>query len=191
MKKGNPQGRINILKNGRPAPKGNKYALGNDGGRPTKWKDEFVGKLIEYFSPAPTHKELSASTVEYNKDGTERKRSDKYIDVPNRIPSIVGFSQAIGVDYTTVYRWLSKGEWDPRDGSEQDQKEPEKFTEFCKAYKAALEIRKDMLISLGMSGVAPASAYIFTAKNLTDMRDEQTVHHDVSGVDEVFDRLAK
>jgi len=191
MKKGNPQGRINMLRNYKPAPFGNKRALGNNGGRPSKWKDEFVEELIKYFSVEATKKSLVSSSVEYNKDGTERKRSDKYIDVPNDMPSIVYFARHIGVDYTTVHRWLTEGIWDKDDGGDapDSEKTPDKFTEFRKAYQEALELRKQYLIKLGMSGISPSGAYIFTAKNLTDMRDEQTVNHNLEGIDELYSRL--
>lgn len=49
------------------------------------------------------------------------------------------------------------------------------------ALKNAKEIQKEILILGGLQGRFAAAAFIFTAKNMTDMRDEQTTNQNISG----------
>lgn len=50
--------------------------------------------------------------------------------------------------------------------------------EFCVSYKRAKEIQKELLIEGAMRGFFNPTAFIFTAKNITDMRDR--VENDVT-----------
>lgn len=51
------------------------------------------------------------------------------------------------------------------------------YPEFSEAYKKAKEIQKECLIMGGLTGLFNPTAFIFTAKNITDMRDSQEVKH--------------
>jgi len=51
---------------------------------------------------------------------------------------------------------------------------------FCASYKRCKQIQKEVLIKGAMKGWFNPTAFIFTAKNITDMRDKQEV--DVSGL---------
>lgn len=167
-----------------PAPKGNKYAKGNKGGRPTKFKPEYIKKLIEFFSIEPYKKELMESSTEYYKDGEVKRESAKYKHMPNKMPTIYSFSKSIDVAYSTVFRWAEKGQDDilPEDTDTNKKWTKEELEaielnnkaikEFCNAYKEAKEAQKEFLISIGLAGAAPAPFAIFTAKNVTDMRDK-------------------
>lgn len=136
------------------APKGNKFAKGNNGGRPTKYKPEYCQQLIEYFDIDAYSKETIEKMTEYFKDGEVKKEVEKYKYVPNKMPTIFRFAQKIGVNEDTLVEWSKVNQ------------------EFSAAYKAAKEIQKEFLISLGLSGAAPSPAFIFTAKNVTDMKDK-------------------
>ncbi len=173
------------------APKGNKFAEGNKGGRPTKFRGEFIQQLIDFFSIEPYTKELMEEVKEYYKDGELKKESTKYKHIPSKLPTLYQFSKKIGVSYSTVYRWAEKGEdqenieelkGEYTDSQlEEIKQHREQIKEFCNAYKEAKELQKEFLISIGLSGAAPSPAFIFTAKNITDMRDKQELDHTSKG----------
>lgn len=151
----------------------------SQGGRPSKFKAEFARLLTEFFAVDPYRKEVSEFSKEYYKNGTLKKESEKCRLVPNTLPTLFGFARSIGVDYTTVYRWAERGEDDTT------------FGPFCKAYKEAKEAQKEFLISIGLAGAAPPASFIFTAKNVTDMRDKQEVEStktfEVTGLEKLED----
>lgn len=145
-------------------------------GRPSKFKPEFAEALVKFFDIEPYIKEVQEKLTEYYKDGEVKKESEKFRLVPNKMPTLYRFSKAIGVDYTTVWRWAEKGELNEDEG----KKCPE-FETFCNAYKEAKELQKEFLINIGLAGAAPSAAFIFTAKNVTDMRDKQEIDHSTLG----------
>ena len=158
------------------APIGNKFAEGNDGGRPTKFKAIYAKRLVKFFDIEPFIKELSEFSKEYYKDGGLKKESEKFRFTPNKMPTLYRFSKSIKVNYSTVWRWAEKGEWtDEGDASDE-------FKEFCNAYKEAKELQKEFLINLGLAGAAPSPFAIFTAKNVTDMRDKTEVDNNINGI---------
>jgi len=158
------------------APKGNKNAKGNKGGRPTKFEPGFVEKLREFFSVEPYKIVAVESSIEYFASGKVKKKSEKTRPIPNKLPTLYSFAKSIGVAYWTVQHWMKEGakmsELDENITDEQRAK-----IEFSHAYKDAKEEQKEFLISIGLAGAAPPSSYIFTAKNVTDMRDKQEVEH--------------
>jgi hypothetical protein len=150
-----------------------KPAKKHPGGRPTKYKKEYCTDLVKFFSIEPYKNEVSEFVKEYYKDGTLKKESEKLKIVPSRLPTLFGFSRSISVDYTTVYRWS------------------EKYERFRNAYNAAKELQKEFLMAIGLAGAAPPASYIFTAKNITDMRDKQEVEStktfEVTGLEKLND----
>lgn len=163
-------------------PRGIKRPGTNKGGRPSLFKKEYVDKLIQFFDIEPYKLMVMEKTTEYHKPengkelGAIKKQSEKLDKIPNKMPTLLGFARSINVDYVTVYRWAEKGELREDDGGKQSD-----FDKFCKAYKVAKEMQKEFLISLGLSGSAPSPAFIFVAKNVTDMRDEQKVVNEHQG----------
>lgn len=156
------------------APKKNKNAVGNKGGRPTKFKKEFIDQLIAFFDIEPYREQVSEYTKEYfvGKNGEKqkvKKISEKFRTIPNRMPTLFRFARKIGVTWVTMLDWCKKGE--EIDEKTQQHKHP-MFFEFLKAYKEAKEMQKEFLISIGLAGAAPPSSFIFVAKNVTDMRDK-------------------
>lgn len=117
--------------------------------RPTKYKKQYCKQIIEFFS-RPPYEEVEVK--HYYKDGgfkIETKRK------PNDLPFLSQFAREIGVCGRTLERWAKK------------------HKEFCRAYKEAKELQKAFLIKNGLLGLYKASFAIFTAKNITDMRDEK------------------
>ncbi len=127
------------------APKGNKYALGNNGGRPRcipieelpalglEMEEWFNNKLLKF------------------KESLNSKKNEKVIvDLPffNDFASLKGFY------YTTL------------DGYNLPENQ-----EFYYSYKKCKEIQKQYLILAGANNIGSATFLIFTSKNITDMRD--------------------
>ena len=134
------------------APKGNKFAEGNDGGRPTDYKEEYCDAIIEYFSIEP-QREIE---IPHYKGGEVTWVDKKF--VANPLPKFHEFAKSIGVTHQTLHNWKDE------------------HKEFFEAYKECKELQKWFLIENGLNANYNASAYIFTAKNITDMRD--TLHNE-------------
>lgn len=162
-------------------------------GAPTKFRPEYVDDIIRFFEVEPYRREEIEQAVEYFQNGKVKKAAVKYRLVPNKMPTLFGFAREINVDYTTVYRWAERGEDEELQKRVENHIEgreilhPDEFAkiqalqDFCKAYKAAKEMQKEYLVNLGLSGATPPAAFIFVAKNVTDMRDER--NHTLTGAD--------
>lgn len=173
-------------------PKGNKFALNNKGGRPSKFRMEFVKQLIDHFSVEAYRKELMEKSMDYfapkgkASRGAIKKKSEKYKYMPNKLPTIYGFAKKIGVSYSTVYDWAMTGKDEPlpaaANGGKWTEEEMRKrnltdfqIREFSKSFREAKELQKEFLMNNGLAGITPSGAYIFTAKNITDMKDKSEV----------------
>ena len=123
-------------------------------GRPTKYKKKYCKELIDFFDIEPYE---DKSLEHYGKDG-ELKWTD-YKRVANRLPTLRNFAKQIKIDYTTVYDWIKKHKG------------------FANAFTQAKRIRKWFLIENGLNGCYNPAFAIFTAKNITNMRDKTEVEH--------------
>ncbi len=166
--------------------------MAHPGGAPTKFDPSYTEKLINFFTVEPYRQVVSESTTESFKDGGIKKESVKYRLIPNKLPTLFGFARSIKVAYSTVWRWSEKGgsvelqnkiDKSIAEGKAdvEDLKELFGLQEFCNAYKEAKELQKEFIIGLGLAGAAPAPFAIFTAKNITDMRDKQEIDHSSLG----------
>lgn len=63
--------------------------------------------------------------------------------------------------------------------------------EFLVAYKQCKQIQKEILIEGGLNGMFNATAYIFTAKNITEMRDNKDDDKKKKGVFDPVKDLAE
>lgn len=135
-------------------------------GAPTLYQDTYPEALIKHFIVEPYEMVVMETTKEYHNDGKLKRETEKKQAMANKMPTLFNFSQKIGVTYVTVWRWAH---------GKNDITGEMLYPDFCNAYKAAKELQKEFLVGLGLSGSAPASAYIFTAKNVTDMRDNSEV----------------
>jgi hypothetical protein len=73
-----------------PAPKGNTFAKGNKGGRPTKYSDDFIEKTYEY--------------IESCKDSCDE--NGKLLKVS--LPTIAGLSLFLNVGKRSLYEWSAE-----------------------------------------------------------------------------------
>ncbi len=119
-------------------------------GAPTKFKPEYCEKLIKFFSTEPYREK---ETFHSGKNG---QSWSTYEDVANDLPTFERFAVNIGVDTDTLLEW---------------SKDPEKYPGFSVAYKRAKHLQKDILLTNGLRGLYSQPFAIFTAKNITDMRD--------------------
>ena len=116
-------------------------------GRPSKYDPKYCQQLIKFFDRKPCR------TIEehfYYKNGDEKV---KEIEVANEIPFFSAFAREIKAHTDTLNEWTKK------------------HKEFSVAYKQAKELQKEFLVQNGLRGLYNATAFIFTAKNITDMRD--------------------
>lgn len=167
----------------------------NPGGRPSKFKKRYIRDLIEFFDVEPMRKELMEVA---KKNGGETVEKYKY--VPNYLPTLVRFAKSIDVDYTTVYRWAMSGDDSRADRDMANNKggissvrikELAGMREFSKAYKTVKASQEDFLIQNGLAGASPSAAFIFTAKNVTTMKDKVENEVNVKEVKPLLDNLRK
>lgn len=136
------------------APKKNKNALGNKGGRPTKYKPQYCKRLIDFFDVAPNQKELISSIKGFGKAGNQNFQKEEYKLVANRLPTLTRFAHELGVNLSTIYEW------------------EDKHLEFSQALTRARDLYKDFLIENGLQGLYNPAFAIFVAVNTTDMRQK-------------------
>jgi len=92
------------------------------------------------------------------------KQPIRFIDgkpYANELPFLTAFAREIDVDIDTMEEWTKK------------------HVEFSGAYKRAKELQKEFLINNGLVGLYNSTFAIFTAKNITEMRDVK--EHDIGG----------
>ena len=121
-------------------------------GRPTKYKKQYCEEIIRFFDVPQTKikkvTQITASGVtEFNKE------------VPENLPTIIGFARKIGVLSETLKEWADK------------------YEEFSVSYRKALELEKEFLIQNGLKGFYQPNIFQFIASNLTDMKNKETKEH--------------
>lgn len=124
----------------------------NDTGAPTKYKPEYCKQIVEYFSIEPTYE--SPVTITY-KNGTTIEKTERK---PNELKFLENFAWNIGVAIETLENWAKK------------------YKDFFRAFTRAKALQKQHLITCGLLGLYNSDFAKFTAKNITDMRDEQNLN---------------
>ncbi len=146
-------------------------------GRPTKYKEEFPQKLLEFFEnylQEPNTREVIKETVKYHKDGGEKETIKEYKIIPKGVPTLFGFARSIGVDYDTVLRWSKERLGELEKDAKKDTR-PLRYPEFCGSYKKALHFQTEYFLKVGIGGTAPSAFAIFAAKNMIGWRDKNEV----------------
>lgn len=121
----------------------------NKNGRPSKYKSEFCQQLIAFFDVEPYE---DKPLEHYGKDG-EVKWTD-YKRMANKLPTMRNFAKEIGVSIDTVYEWVKQ------------------HKDFSDAFTQAKDLQKWFLIENGLNNCYNPAFAIFTAKNITDMKDK-------------------
>lgn len=134
----------------------------NKGGRPPSYKPEYCDDIVKFFSVAKSERVIKSVVT-----GKNEYEKTEYESVPNELPTFAKYARKIRVNGDTIVEWAkAKNE----DGSL-------KYPEFTAAYNTAKELQKEFLIDNGLAGLYPPASFIFTAKNITDMRDKTEVEH--------------
>jgi hypothetical protein len=127
--------------------------MAHPGGRPTKYDKKYCKEMVEFFNIEAYR---ISKIIKTNKDGSTEERE---IEVANDLPLFSKFAVNIGVHRDTLHEWKDKHE------------------EFSDAYKKCKEIQRNILIINGLRGLYQTAFAIFTAKNITDLRDKQEIEH--------------
>ena len=122
-------------------------------GQPTKYDPKYCQQMIGFFSVESSREVVEIVTF---KDGTTKETIK---ELANKLPHFSKFALSINVHVDTLHEWCKVHE------------------EFSEAYKICKDLQKTFLIDNGLLGLFNSTAYIFTAKNITDMRDQQEVKH--------------
>ena len=122
----------------------------NIGGRPTKWNAKLNDKLIKFFDIEEKW------TTRVKSSGTTSESTELRAV---QLPLFSIFEIRNGLSIGMLSKWAG------------DEKCEEERPGFFQAYKTAKELQKDFLIQCGLQGLYPPSSFIFTAKNITDMKD--------------------
>ena len=145
------------------AEKGKKKAAKRTrAGQPTKYKPVYCQALIDFFDVEP----WESQKIEHFEDG-ELVRTEDGKRQYRAMPTLLKFAKSIKVCYATIYNWVT-----PEHPSYQPK--------FLDTYNRAKQLRKEWLIDVGLSGLAPANSFKFVAVNLTDMSDKQDYNIDGS-----------
>jgi hypothetical protein len=128
-----------------------------DIGRPTKYDPRYCQEIIDFFTRNPYEPMLIDNIGD---DGEISKvpaltKHGTPILIPCQLPTFEGFAIKIGVHRETLLNWV------------------ESNPDFFDAYKRAKDMQKEILIQNGLVGAYDKTFAIFTAKNVTDMRDKQ------------------
>jgi hypothetical protein len=122
-------------------------------GRPSLYREEYCQQLVDYFTVEEyTEREVTVT----KKDGSEFTR---FVQEPTPLRFLEDFAWDIGVSFRTLERWT------------------ERYPDFRRAYTRAKELQKAHLIKNATAGRFDARFAIFTAKNITSMRDKTEVEH--------------
>lgn len=138
-------------------------------GRDTKWTPELNDEIVDFFGTEERSEDRLASRITKPNGET----LDKFERFPKPLPFIHRFELDHGLAVGLLSRWAAEQEALVADGK------PETKPGFLQAYKLAKEMQKEFLVQNGLSGLYNATAFIFTAKNITDMRDR--TEQEVSG----------
>lgn len=136
------------------------------GGRPTKYKKKYCKMIEEFFNQPPSRQVIKKEIIKSN-GTTERE----YVTVANPLPTVIKFARHIGVNPDTITEWATA----------KNKSGKPKYPEFSVSYRRAMKTAQDHLVDNGLAGLSPAAAFIFVAKNYTDMRDKQEVDHTTKG----------
>lgn len=135
---------------------GNQNSVGNNGGRPSEYNSKYCEDIIEFFSRKP-YDILMMMNEDTGKEEPVINKHGNAVLIPCDLPTFEGFAIHIGVSRQTLHNWCDA------------------YPEFLYAYTRAKDFQKEILIQNGLHGNYEKQFAIFTAKNVTDMKDKQEV----------------
>lgn len=129
------------------APKGNKFAIGNNGGCPEKYSPEYCKKIVDFFNIPPCKVETH----------TDNNGKPHLIVEPANYPTFEKFAFDIGVCVDTLHEWKKV------------------HKEFSESYSLALSLQKNILLTNGLNESYNSQFAKFVATNCHGMRDRTEV----------------
>ena len=139
------------------APKGNQNAVGNQGGRPTKYRPEYGPMMVEYFESAELVRMETRKTI------VNGKRTEKEVEVLNDPPLFETFAHKLDVCDDIFIEWAKV------------------HPEFSDYFRKSKRLQRAFFIRSGYLGYQNnnQSVFIHIAKNVTDLVDKtvQDVNH--------------
>jgi hypothetical protein len=118
-----------------------------------EWTPEINDDLIAFFSIEP-YREVETITTGKN----DYKKIEIKL-IPNKVPFFGAFERKHDLTPSTLSRWAGNKDVEI------------KMPGFLGAYTRAKELQKEFLVNNGLAGLYPPASFVFTAKNITDMRD--------------------
>ena len=119
----------------------------NKRGQPTLYRKKYCQRIINFF-------DKTAYSI--------KMIGNKKVVMPVDLPLLEDFAKEIGVHRATIHEWSTA----------LDKKGKLKHPEFSDAIKKAKDMQKSILIHNGLNGGYDKTFAIFTAKNVTDMKDQ-------------------
>ena len=124
------------------------------GGRPSKYKEEYCEKILEYFKKTPYKTEYKE---EYFADGSLKSKVP--IITATEFPTFQGFADEIEVHIDTLNEWCKVHE------------------EFSEAYMRAKQLQEKIWLVNSMQNLYNAQFAQFFGKNCLGYRDKQEIEH--------------
>lgn len=140
-------------------------------GRYTDWTPELNDRLIAYFGTEDRYEDRL--TMEIHKKSGDVV--EKYERFPKPLPYVGRFEFNNGLSIGLLSKWAAEEEELIKSGL------PPKKPGFLQAYMCAKDFQKEFLVQNGLSGLYNPQFAVFTAKNITDMRDK--TQQEISGPD--------
>jgi hypothetical protein len=122
------------------------------GGRPSKYDPKFCEEIVKFFDVPKSVRVVKAEIT-----GKNDYSKTEYEDKPNPLPTFSKFARSVGICHDCITDWAKI------------------HPEFTEAYNVAKELQKEFLMDNGLAGLYPPASFIFTAKNITDMKDKTDV----------------
>lgn len=142
------------------------------GGRPSKYNPKYAKEIVDFFNCPKFNRVIKSEKITTKSNGTQERWID-YMYQTNDLPTFNKFAMKIGVNEDTVVEW-AKAKYPPTYEKKELQNKL-KHPEFSASYNIAKHLQKEFLIDNAIKGHIPPATYIFTAKNISDMRDKQEV----------------
>ena len=143
-------------------------------GRPTKYRAEYCDHLVQFFS-GPRHEMIEKAHI----SGKNDYEKTEFMRVACELPTFAKFARSIGVNGDTIVEWASARH--SKEHPTPSLRGKLKHPDFSAAYNEAKELQREFLVDNGLAGLYPPASFIFTAKNIADMRDKQEIDHTSGG----------
>lgn len=135
----------------------------------TEYDPKYCEEMVAFFLAREKSKEIREDYV-WRRTG---EVSERYRTVANPPPMFSEFGRTIGVSEKTLKIWAKK------------------HSEFAEAYEICQDIIQEFMVENGLSGNYSSQFGIFTAKNITKMKDVQVNKNENYDMKSILDSIEK